>query len=259
MDPSTSAIDHPRSHEPAPEPDVVKPGAVSERDHARDVDPVPPHTNVGRHPQTWERGRRLRPGLEGLRRRAPTHRPVRPHGVVVVAEPIELALQLRDRVSPFLAERFRPAPLSKDAVATPVDAAGDHPGQWVLRRVGSNGYVSVDNQAFSVGNAFKAELVDLFVDGMLIQVWSKNHLIKTTARLRTGPVRKVRVDGLVVVKDQPKPRGQSISRNLTGGTRSGQELIETPPIEGPTWWHDDGSLDLPRLADVPVGEVSSTR
>jgi hypothetical protein len=46
------------------------------------------------------------------------------------------------------------------------------------------------NQQFSVGNAYKGELVDVFVDETLIQVWSKNHLIKTVARTRSGPVRK---------------------------------------------------------------------
>ena len=106
------------------------------------------------------------------------------------------------------AERFRLAPISKDQASIPVDAAEDHRGQWVLRRVGSNGVVSVDNQLFSVGNAFKAELVDVFVDGTVIQVWSKNHLIKTVARARTGPVRKVRSDGLHV-KDQPNSKRQA--------------------------------------------------
>jgi hypothetical protein len=106
------------------------------------------------------------------------------------------------------AERFRLAPVSRDGVSVPVDAAEDHAGQWVLRRVGSNGYVSVDNQAFSVGNAFKAELVDVFVDETVIQVWSRNHLIRTVARTRTGPVRKVRADGLHV-KDQPNTKRQA--------------------------------------------------
>jgi hypothetical protein len=45
--------------------------------------------------------------------------------------------------------------------------------------VASNGVVSVDNQMFSVGNAYPAELVDVFADETTIQVWSKNHLIKT--------------------------------------------------------------------------------
>jgi len=93
------------------------------------------------------------------------------------------------------AQRFRLEPLAKDPVSIPVDSLEDRPGQWALRRVASNGIVSVDNQMFSVGNAFKAQLVDVFVDDTTIQVWSKNHLIKTVARTRSGPVRKIRADG----------------------------------------------------------------
>ena len=106
------------------------------------------------------------------------------------------------------AERFRLQPLSRDQVSVPVDASEDHAGQWVLRRVASNGVVSVDNQMFSVGNAYKAELVDVFVDETTIQVWSKNHLIKTVARLRNGSVRKIRADGLHV-KHQPDTNRQA--------------------------------------------------
>ena len=118
---------------------------------------------------------------------------VRPHQALEMATP---------------SERFGLGPLAKDASSVPVDSAEDHAGQWVLRRVGSNGYVSVDNQVFSVGNAFKAALVDVFVDETTIQVWSKNHLIKTVARVRSGPVRKVRSDGLHV-KDQPNTMRQA--------------------------------------------------
>ena len=110
------------------------------------------------------------------------------------------------------AQRFRLAPVAKDDVSIPVDAAEDHAGQWVLRRVASNGVISVDDQMFSVGNAFKAELVDVFVDETTIQVWSKNHLIKTVARARSGPVRKIRADGLHV-KHQPDTK-----RQASGGT-----------------------------------------
>jgi len=110
------------------------------------------------------------------------------------------------------ADRFRLAPISAVAVSVPVDEAEDHRGQWVLRRVGSNGVVSVDNQLFSVGNAFKRALVDVFVDDTVIQVWSKNHLAKTVARERTGPVRKVRADGLHV-NHQP-----NTNRQASGGT-----------------------------------------
>ncbi len=53
------------------------------------------------------------------------------------------------------AERFRLTPLAKGRVSVPVDVREDHRGQWVLRRVGSNGMVSVDNQLFSVTNAYR--------------------------------------------------------------------------------------------------------
>lgn len=94
------------------------------------------------------------------------------------------------------ADRFRLVPQATDASSVPVYAEEDEKGQWVLRRVGSNGVMSVDNQMFSVGNAYKGQLVDAFVDDTTIQVWHQNHLIKTVARLRKGPVRKVRADGL---------------------------------------------------------------
>jgi len=106
------------------------------------------------------------------------------------------------------ADRFRLASTAAETATLLIDDAADHPGQWVLRRVASNGVVSVDNQVFSVGNAFKGALVDVFVDETVIQVWSKNHLAKTVARERTGLVRKVRSDGLHV-KRQPEPIGQA--------------------------------------------------
>ena len=109
------------------------------------------------------------------------------------------------------AERFRMAPVTKDGASIEVHAT-DGPGQWVLRRVASNGIISVDNQMFSVGNAYRAELVDVCVDETTIQVWSKNHLIKTVARTRSGPVRKIRADGLHV-KRQPDTK-----RQASGGT-----------------------------------------
>jgi transposase InsO family protein len=107
------------------------------------------------------------------------------------------------------AERFRLVPVSADGASITLDPAEEHDGQWVLRRVGSNGYVSVDNQVFSVGNAYKAELVDVFVDATLIQVWSKNHLVKTVARDRSRPVRKIRADGLNVKRQVTTKRQAS--------------------------------------------------
>jgi len=118
---------------------------------------------------------------------------VRPHQALEMATP---------------AERFRLAPLAKGKVSVAVDSREDHHGQWVLRRVGSNGMNSVDNQLFSVTNAYRGELVDVFVDDTVIQAWSKNHLIKTVARLREGRVRKVRADGLHV-NEQPNTKRQA--------------------------------------------------
>jgi hypothetical protein len=114
--------------------------------------------------------------------------------------------QALDMATP--AERFRLRPLAKGKVSVPVDSREDHRGQWVLRRVGSNGMVSVDNQLFSVTQAFNGELVDVFVDATTIQVWSKNHLIRTVARAREGRVRKIRADGLHV-NQQPNTNGQA--------------------------------------------------
>jgi hypothetical protein len=109
-------------------------------------------------------------------------------------------------------QRFGLRPLANDNRSVAVDVGEDHGVQWVLRRVASNGVVSVDNQMFSVGNAFKGVLVDVFVDPSTIQVWSKNHLIKTVARTRSGPVRKVRADAFHV-KHQPDSK-----RQASGGT-----------------------------------------
>lgn len=78
----------------------------------------------------------------------------------------------------------------------------------MLRRASSNGMVSVDNQLFSVTQAYKGEFVDVCVDVTVIQVWWKNHLIKTVARSRSGPVRKIRADGLNV-KRQPNTKLQA--------------------------------------------------
>lgn len=71
------------------------------------------------------------------------------------------------------ADRFRLAPIAADAVSIPVDEHEDRRGQWVLRRVGSNSVLSVDNQLFSVTRVYRGELVDVFVDETVIQVWSR--------------------------------------------------------------------------------------
>lgn len=112
--------------------------------------------------------------------------------------------QALDMATP--AERFRanPAP-GHGRPLVPVDAAEDRRGQWVYRRIGSNGVVSVDNQVVYVGNQFKGLVADVFVDGSVVQIWHQNHLIRTIARKRSGAVRKLRSDGLNV-KYHPKTR-----------------------------------------------------
>ncbi len=106
----------------------------------------------------------------------------------------------------FPAERFRLTPAAQGAV--PLERPETQKGQWIIRRVASNGVVSVDNQVFSVGNCYRGDLVDVMVDDSVIQVWSKNHLVKTVARERSGPVRKIRSDGLHV-KHQAEPFRQA--------------------------------------------------
>ncbi|TMK16816.1 MAG: transposase [Actinobacteria bacterium] len=112
--------------------------------------------------------------------------------------------QALDMATP--SERFRAnAPPGKGATLVPVESAEEHRGQWVLRRIGSNGVISVDNQVVYVGNQYKNLIADVFVDGSVIQIWNQNHLIKTISRIRSGAVRKVRSDGLNV-KDQPNTK-----------------------------------------------------
>jgi transposase InsO family protein len=112
--------------------------------------------------------------------------------------------QALDMATP--SERFRAnAPPGKGAILVPVESAEEHRGQWVLRRIGSNGVISVDNQVVYVGNQYKNLIADVFVDGSVVQIWNQNHLIKTIPRTGSGAVRKVRSDGLHV-KDQPKPK-----------------------------------------------------
>src|SRR5439155_16425464 len=67
----------------------------------------------------------------GPRRMVLEYNTTRPHQALEMAKP---------------AERFRLTPLAKGRASVPVDSGEDHNGQWVLRRVGSNGMVSVENQ-----------------------------------------------------------------------------------------------------------------
>ena len=89
-------------------------------DHHRQDRAVPPEPAPGvpGRPHASPRSRRPRPSSTPG---SPTTTPNRPHQALEMATP---------------AERFRLRPLAKDAASVPVDAAEDHAGQWVLRRVG---------------------------------------------------------------------------------------------------------------------------
>jgi transposase InsO family protein len=109
--------------------------------------------------------------------------------------------QALDMATP--AQRFRAVPRERQATLKPVvETNEDQSGQWILRRVASNGVVSVDNQIASGLKAFAGQVIDVFVEDSVFQLWQRNHLIRTIARRRSGPVRKIRADGLHV-KDQP--------------------------------------------------------
>jgi hypothetical protein len=88
---------------------------------------------------------------------------------------------------------------------------------------------------FSVGNAYKAQLVDVFVDDTVIPVWSKNHLIKTVARTRSGakgPCR--RPPRQASAEHEPS----SISWHLTRPTG---KPLDAPPV---TWWPRECTREL---------------
>lgn len=107
------------------------------------------------------------------------------------------------------AERFRSVPREQESSLGPVvESHEDQTGQWILRRVASNGVVSIDNQVVCGLKAFAGQVIDVFVEDTVFQLWSRNHLIRTVARERSGPVRKIRADGLHV-KHQPTGNGKA--------------------------------------------------
>jgi transposase InsO family protein len=103
----------------------------------------------------------------------------RPHQGIAMASP---------------AQRFAtPDPLAATA-ARPGDAAalartGD---AWVTRKVTTNGVISVGYQQISVGKHRHGELVDVYLDGPLLQIWSGPELLKTIVRTDQKEVRKKR-------------------------------------------------------------------
>jgi transposase InsO family protein len=93
------------------------------------------------------------------------------------------------------AERFNAAGRSASLLDLPAqrDPDQDRSGPaWITRRVGGNGVISVAWQQFSVGKHRAGELVDVNVDGQLLQVWHRDELLKTIVRTDPKEVRKKR-------------------------------------------------------------------
>ena len=67
------------------------------------------------------------------------------------------------------------------------DRTGD---DWVARRAGANGVISVSWQQICLGKAAAGRPVDVHVTDRVIQVWDGVQLLKTVARTTSGEVRK---------------------------------------------------------------------
>ena len=99
----------------------------------------------------------------------------RPHASLGMATPAER----------FNAGRADPGP------ARPRESAAERgAGQWVSRRVASNGVVSVSWQQISIGSVHAGERCDVHIDGDLLRMWIGAQLVKTVARTNTKEVRK---------------------------------------------------------------------
>ncbi|HEX5595262.1 MAG TPA: IS481 family transposase, partial [Micromonosporaceae bacterium] len=87
------------------------------------------------------------------------------------------------------AERFcrRTEPARPMRTGAGEDRTGD---DWVARRAGANGVISVSWQQICLGKAAAGHNVDVHVTDRVIQVWDGNQLLKTVARTSTGEVRK---------------------------------------------------------------------
>jgi transposase InsO family protein len=88
-------------------------------------------------------------------------------------------------------QRFsrRPTPGRLAATVPAVDRSGD---DWVARRAGANGVISVSWQQICLGKAAAGHQVDVHVSEQVLQVWDGNQLLKTVPRNSRGEVRKKR-------------------------------------------------------------------
>ena len=98
----------------------------------------------------------------------------RPHSALGMAAPVERFTQ---------AAAGRPA---DDSALTAERSGGD----WISRRVGSNGVVSVAWQQISCGKHRVGHTVDIHLDGRTLQIWDGDELLKTVLRTSTKEVRK---------------------------------------------------------------------
>jgi transposase InsO family protein len=95
------------------------------------------------------------------------------------------------------ASRFRAEERAqRDPVGIPAQRAPERSGeQWVARKVGANGVVSVGWQQISVGKHRAGGRCDVLVGPQLLQLWIGNELLKTVARTSTGDIRKKHAAG----------------------------------------------------------------
>jgi transposase InsO family protein len=92
-------------------------------------------------------------------------------------------------VSPVQRFSRRPTPGRLAATVPAVDRSGD---DWVARRAGANGVISVSWQQICLGKAAAGHQVDVHVSEQVLQVWDGNQLLKTVPRNSRGEVRKKR-------------------------------------------------------------------
>jgi transposase InsO family protein len=112
-------------------------------------------------------------------------------------------------------ERFQQRPVGATQESVPLrlpapvaDRAGD---DWVARRAGANGVVSVSWQQVCLGQAAAGRNIDVHVGEQVLQFFDGAELLRTVARVGAGPVRKRRasIPGSrsslkKSVRDQPK-------------------------------------------------------
>ena len=98
----------------------------------------------------------------------------RPHSAIGMVPPLER-----------FAQRPRPS-------RAPVELVGDDRtgGDWVARRAGANGVISVSWQQVCLGKAAAGHNDDVHVTDRVLQIWDGNQLLKTVARTSRGEVRK---------------------------------------------------------------------